>query len=289
MKRSILAILVMAIVSGSALAEDAATGFGATTTGFSSTERTAHEAFSGERTPAQEKGAHLGNQTSEAAVGTGASVSGFSSTARTAREAFTGTGDKTITGKPSLPSFSGTSPRMQTNPVASFTGNQSTPSKAPEQTVTGKAALPSFTGERQQLTVAPRASFVGNQSVPTPAAVTAPDQMKGKSIAPQITAVSEVSHPNATINVSAGSLKPDTKVNITDPATGKTKTVSAKTLSPSVQVAKPVQSAFVHTHNGNGDKSHSNNSHEHGTGSGSDNAHDHAFGGHSGAGGGFHM
>lgn len=92
----------------------------------------------------------------------------------------------------------------------------------------------------------------------------------------------------ATINVAANSLKPDTNVQVTDTA-GHKSVVKASTLTPSTQVSIPFHSAFQHTVKGG--KSHETaSSHvEHGTGAGADNEHDHAFGGHTGAGGGFHM
>lgn len=92
----------------------------------------------------------------------------------------------------------------------------------------------------------------------------------------------------ATINVAANSLKPDTNVQVTDTA-GHKSVVKASTLTPSTQVSIPFHSAFQHAVKGG--KSHDTaSSHvEHGTGAGADNEHDHAFGGHTGAGGGFHM
>lgn len=92
----------------------------------------------------------------------------------------------------------------------------------------------------------------------------------------------------ATINVSANSLKPDTKVQVTD-ATGHKSVVKASTLTPSTQVSIPFHSAFQHAVKGGNSHDAAASHADHGTGTGADNAHDHAFGGHVGAGGGFHM
>lgn len=87
---------------------------------------------------------------------------------------------------------------------------------------------------------------------------------------------------NSSINVSAGSLKPDTAVTVNG------KPTTAGTLKPDTQVKVGIDSAFNHSPKGGTDHSEASTSGEHGTGTGSDNAHDHAFGGHTGAGGGFH-
>ena len=92
----------------------------------------------------------------------------------------------------------------------------------------------------------------------------------------------------ATINVSANTLKPDTQVQITDTA-GHKSVVKASTLTPSTQVSIPFHSAFQHAKKGGNNRNTASSQSEHGTGTGADNAHDHAFGGHVGAGGGFHM
>jgi hypothetical protein len=92
----------------------------------------------------------------------------------------------------------------------------------------------------------------------------------------------------ATINVAANTLKPDTQVQITDTA-GHKSVVKASTLNPSTQVSIPFHSAFQHAKKGGNNRNTASSQSEHGTGAGADNAHDHAFGGHVGAGGGFHM
>ncbi|MCD4561860.1 hypothetical protein [Lelliottia nimipressuralis] len=92
----------------------------------------------------------------------------------------------------------------------------------------------------------------------------------------------------ATINVAANTLKPDTQVQITDTA-GHKSVVKASTLTPSTQVSIPFHSAFQHAKKGGNNRNTASSQSEHGTGTGADNAHDHAFGGHVGAGGGFHM
>lgn len=92
----------------------------------------------------------------------------------------------------------------------------------------------------------------------------------------------------ATINVAANTLKPDTQVQITDMA-GHKSVVKASTLTPSTQVSIPFHSAFQHAKKGGNNRNTASSQSEHGTGTGADNAHDHAFGGHVGAGGGFHM
>lgn len=92
----------------------------------------------------------------------------------------------------------------------------------------------------------------------------------------------------ATINVAANTLKPDTQVQITDTA-GHKSVVKASTLTPSTQVSIPFHSAFQHAKKGGNNRNTASSQSEHGTGTGADNAHDHAFGGHLGAGGGFHM
>lgn len=92
----------------------------------------------------------------------------------------------------------------------------------------------------------------------------------------------------ATINVAANSLKPDTRVQVTD-QTGHKSVVKASTLTPSTQVSVPFHSAFQHVGKGGNSHEKSTSHVDHGTGTGADNAHDHAFGGHDGAGGGFHM
>ncbi|WP_312068769.1 hypothetical protein [Lelliottia nimipressuralis] len=92
----------------------------------------------------------------------------------------------------------------------------------------------------------------------------------------------------ATINVAANTLKPDTQVQITDTA-GHKSVVKASTLTPSTQVSIPFHSAFQHAKKGGNNRNTASTQSEHGTGTGADNAHDHAFGGHVGAGGGFHM
>ncbi|MFN1127379.1 hypothetical protein ACJK9F_001752 [Lelliottia nimipressuralis] len=92
----------------------------------------------------------------------------------------------------------------------------------------------------------------------------------------------------ATINVAANTLKPDTQVQITDTA-GHKSVVKASTLNPSTQVSIPFHSAFQHAKKGGNNRNTASSQSEHGTGTGADNAHDHAFGGHVGAGGGFHM
>ena len=92
----------------------------------------------------------------------------------------------------------------------------------------------------------------------------------------------------ATINVAANTLKPDTQVQITDTA-GHKSVVKASTLTPSTQVSIPFPSAFQHAKKGGNNRNTASSQSEHGTGTGADNAHDHAFGGHVGAGGGFHM
>jgi hypothetical protein len=92
----------------------------------------------------------------------------------------------------------------------------------------------------------------------------------------------------ATINVAANTLKPDTQVQITDTA-GHKSVVKASTLTPSTQVSIPFHSAFQHAKKGGNNRNIASSQSEHGTGTGADNAHDHAFGGHVGAGGGFHM
>lgn len=92
----------------------------------------------------------------------------------------------------------------------------------------------------------------------------------------------------ATINVAANTLKPDTQVQITDMA-GHKSVVKASTLTPSTQVSIPFHSAFQHAKKGGNNRNTASSQSEHGTGTGADNAHDHAFGGHMGAGGGFHM
>ncbi|MGF6267794.1 multidrug resistance efflux pump [Lelliottia nimipressuralis] len=93
---------------------------------------------------------------------------------------------------------------------------------------------------------------------------------------------------DATINVAANTLKPDTQVQITDTA-GHKSVVKASTLNPSTQVSIPFHSAFQHAKKGGNNRNTASSQSEHGTGTGADNAHDHAFGGHVGAGGGFHM
>lgn len=93
---------------------------------------------------------------------------------------------------------------------------------------------------------------------------------------------------DATINVAANTLKPDTQVQITDTA-GHKSVVKASTLTPSTQVSIPFHSAFQHAKKGGNNRNTASSQSEHGTGTGADNAHDHAFGGHVGAGGGFHM
>jgi len=92
----------------------------------------------------------------------------------------------------------------------------------------------------------------------------------------------------ATINVAANTLKPNTQVQITDTA-GHKSVVKASTLNPSTQVSIPFHSAFQHAKKGGNNRNTASSQSEHGTGTGADNAHDHAFGGHVGAGGGFHM
>lgn len=92
----------------------------------------------------------------------------------------------------------------------------------------------------------------------------------------------------ATINVAANTLKPDAQVQITDTA-GHKSVVKASTLTPSTQVSIPFHSAFQHVKKGGNNRNTASSQSEHGTGTGADNAHDHAFGGHVGAGGGFHM
>ena len=91
-----------------------------------------------------------------------------------------------------------------------------------------------------------------------------------------------------TINVAANTLKPDTRVQVTD-KTGHKSVVKASTLTPSTQVSVPFHSAFQHVGKGGNSHEKSTSHVDHGTGTGADNAHDHAFGGHDGAGGGFHM
>lgn len=100
---------------------------------------------------------------------------------------------------------------------------------------------------------------------------------------PAVQAVKVDSKPhNSSINVSANSLNPDTKVTFN----GKPTTAGA--LKADTQVSVGINSAFIHTPKGGNNNVRSNSRNEHGTGNGADNAHASAFGGHS-AGGGFHF
>lgn len=93
------------------------------------------------------------------------------------------------------------------------------------------------------------------------------------------------------INKSAVSLPSDTKVNVT--VDGKTTVTTAgaiATTNPNAQISVPFNSAFHPSVKGGHDGATKGGSRgDHGTGTGGDNAHDHAFGGHTGAGHGFHM
>ncbi|WP_437890266.1 hypothetical protein [Phytobacter sp. V91] len=93
----------------------------------------------------------------------------------------------------------------------------------------------------------------------------------------------------AKVSVSMSTLTPASKpTTVTKPA----ETIGVKTPVETVpatvtNVTTPVVSVpFVDKKGGNGKASASHG--EHGTGAGADNAHDHAFGGHTGAGGGYH-
>ena len=99
------------------------------------------------------------------------------------------------------------------------------------------------------------------------------------------------SRPNtgATINVAANTLKPDTRILVTDRTTGRKSVVKASTLTPSTQISVPFHDVFQHSVKGGNSHENAVSHGDHGTGTGADNAHDHAFGGHDGAGGGFHM
>lgn len=93
----------------------------------------------------------------------------------------------------------------------------------------------------------------------------------------------------ATINVAANTLKPDTRIQVTDRTTGRKSVVKASTLTPSTQISVPFHDVFQHSVKGGNSHENAVSHGDHGTGTGADNAHDHAFGGHDGAGGGFHM
>lgn len=99
---------------------------------------------------------------------------------------------------------------------------------------------------------------------------------------PAVQAVKVDSKPhNSSINVSANSLNPGTKVTLN----GKPTTAGA--LKPNTQVSVGINSAFIHTPKGGNNNVRSNSRNDHGTGNGADNAHASAFGGHA-DGGGFH-
>jgi len=93
------------------------------------------------------------------------------------------------------------------------------------------------------------------------------------------------------INKSAVSLPSDTKVNVIVDGKTTVKTAGAiATTNPNAQISVPFSSAFHPSVKGGHDGATKGGSRdEHGTGTGGDNAHDHAFGGHTGAGHGFHM
>lgn len=93
------------------------------------------------------------------------------------------------------------------------------------------------------------------------------------------------------INKSAVSLPSDTKVNvIVDGKTTVTTAGAIATTNPNAQISVPFNSAFHPSVKGGHDGATNGGSRgDHGTGTGGDNAHDHAFGGHTGAGHGFHM
>lgn len=95
----------------------------------------------------------------------------------------------------------------------------------------------------------------------------------------------------ASINTSAASLPSDTNVNVT--VDGKTTVTTAGAIAsatPDAQISVPFNSAFHPSVKGGHDGATKGGFRgDRGTGAGADNAHDHAFGGHTGAGHGFHM
>jgi len=87
------------------------------------------------------------------------------------------------------------------------------------------------------------------------------------------------STPAHTINVAAGSLKPDTPVSVT--INGQTAITTASALAPALQIAVPYVSAFQRTVAKGGIAGKSEHTHAHsGDNNGSSNAHSNAFGGH---------
>lgn len=167
---------------------------------------------------------------------------------------------------------------------------ESNPAGHPTHQVAPATHLDSSVADRQAAKAAAKAAMVQHKTELSNYGIKESGTATYSEPARVVSYSGPTTRPNtgATINVSANSLKPDTKVQITD-ATGHKSVVKASTLTPSTQVSIPFHSAFQHAVKGGNSHDAAASHADHGTGTGADNAHDHAFGGHVGAGGGFHM
>ncbi|WP_426448294.1 hypothetical protein [Siccibacter colletis] len=121
------------------------------------------------------------------------------------------------------------------------------------------------------------------QVTPTPKGIN-PSAPKQPSAPVNYVAAQKAALAAPTINVAASSLPAKTPVQTPQGVK------PAGTLPPHMQVSVPFKSAFHPQKKGGHDGATKGGYRgDHGTGTGGDNQHDHAMGGHTGAGGGFHM